>query len=72
MCRYLMANDLIYDQMNTLYNNSASTRLRSQTFSIRLDKESPVGTPLRRYLISNGLVFIALAYCYIYASPSIF
>ena len=30
---------------------SASTRLRSPTFSIRLDDESRVGTPLRRYLI---------------------
>ena len=31
---------------------SALTWLRSPTFSIRLNNESPVGTPLRRYLLS--------------------
>ena len=32
---------------------SASTRLRSQTFSIRLEDESGVGTPLRQNLVKS-------------------
>ena len=32
-------------------SNRASTRLRAQTFKIRLDNESRVGTPLRRNLL---------------------
>ena len=34
---------------------SASTRLRSPTFNIRLDDESRVGTPLCRYLVTIDL-----------------
>ena len=33
--------------------DSASTRLRLQSFDIRLDDEPRVGTQLRRYLISS-------------------
>ena len=34
------------------FSDSALTRLRLQSFDIRLDDEPRVGTPLRRYLLS--------------------
>ena len=42
-----------YSCVNTIleFQNRASTQLRAQTFKIRLDNESRVGTPLRRNLI---------------------
>ena len=40
---------------------SASTRLRAQTFTIRLDDESQVGTPLRLNLLLTFLTFCRMA-----------
>ena len=42
------------------FQNQASTRLRAQTFKIRLNNESRVGTPLCRNLVSNiyGLIVV--------------
>ena len=50
------ANNSIFDlrsSNSTLilkFSNSALTRLRLQSFDIRLDNEPRMGTPLRRYL----------------------
>ena len=35
MCRYLMTNELIYDRMNTLYNNRSTSK--SKQFSAKLN-----------------------------------
>ena len=40
------------------FSDSASTRLRLQSFDICLDNEPRVGTPLRRYLDSLDLVYL--------------
>ena len=41
--------------VNTIlgFQNQASTRLKAQTFDIRLDGECRIGTPIRRYLKIN-------------------
>ena len=45
--------------------DSASTRLRFQSFNIRLDDEPRVGTPLRRYLVlSQQIVITACSFAF--------
>ena len=52
------ANNSIFDSTSIFqFCDSASTRLRLQSFAIRLDDEPDeprVGTPLRRYLVSSS------------------
>ena len=38
-------------------SDSALTRLRIQTFMIRLENESRVGTPLRQNLLKSEIIF---------------
>ena len=68
IAQLMSITDIICPQwrkLNSYYNStsihqfyySASTRLKSLTFSIRLDDKSRVRTPLRRYLVKSFLSF---------------